>query len=83
MLALGGDLAGEVFEPSIRMPNTTTFESRFCRSVSRITAGLWMMRGLVDGYGDIGEGFTFRTVIQTGAPLHNSDVPWMGNACTG
>ena len=34
-----------------------------------ITAGLWMMKGLVKGYGGVADEFAFRTLIQTGAHL--------------
>lgn len=34
-----------------------------------MTAGLWMMKGFVKGYGPRSEEFAFRTAIQTGAHL--------------
>ncbi|KAL0933898.1 uncharacterized protein CTRU02_210697 [Colletotrichum truncatum] len=34
-----------------------------------ITAGLWMMKGFIEAYGDISEDFAFRTAIQVGTHL--------------
>lgn len=34
-----------------------------------IPAGLWLMEGLVDAYGEVTEEFAFRTAIQVGAHL--------------
>ncbi|KAI8663858.1 APH domain-containing protein [Fusarium keratoplasticum] len=34
-----------------------------------ITAGLWMMEGFIDAYGNVSQDFAFRTAIQTGAHL--------------
>ncbi|RSL91619.1 hypothetical protein CDV31_015432 [Fusarium ambrosium] len=34
-----------------------------------ITAGLWMMEGFIEGYGNVSQDFAFRTAIQTGAHL--------------
>lgn len=43
-----------------------------------ITAGLWMMRELVDGYGVVDEEFAFRTALQTGAHLPSITIMFPG-----
>ncbi|KAI1078469.1 kinase-like domain-containing protein [Whalleya microplaca] len=35
----------------------------------KITAGLWMVQGFTEGYGEVSEDFAFRTAIQVGAHL--------------
>lgn len=48
----------------------------------KITAGLWMMEGFIDGYGQVSQEVAFRTAIQIGSHLLcvTLDFPSWGTA---